>query len=403
MIRIKFLFLLCIFMSSFSLDNYAQNSKKTKTLTEIFQIISKKKKVNINYNPSVANRIHIADVTSEKDVVESLNRLLVDYDLEIKSAGPTYLYVTPLQKFVLQGMVVDEQSSKPIPCTIIMDGKKTVTTTSGGKFSFSLHKGTYRIAIKENAFLPKSVSISLSSSRNMIIKLKKKEQKIIPVVIQLPEKEEKKLQVPAISYPVPDSVLALQPMIPDSLPHFFIGYHPVDSLSKDKSTDFMLKLNMIMWAKGITNIAVEKKITGNVTAEILLGIKPIKYDEKENSISYLIQPEIKFWLLRSFEGFFIGYHTYYAHYGAGDIIFPYLRKGVPENNRNAGYLYGMGASCGYYWPISKHWNLEAVVGVGYIHMVYDKTLLNNLMNKKGRFDYNYFGLTKAAINLIYAF
>lgn len=403
MIRIKFLFLLCIFISGFSLDNYAQNSKKTKTLTEIFQIISKKKKVNINYNPSVANRIHIADVTSEKDVVGALNRLLVDYDLEIKSAGPAYLYVSPLQKFVLQGIVVDEQSLKPIPCTIIMDGKKTVTTTSGGKFSFSLSKGTYRIAIKEKAFYPKVVSISLSSPRNMVIKLKKKEQKADPPVVLKPAKEEKKLQVSAISYPLPDSVLALQPFIPDSLPHFFIGYHPSDSLPKDKFTDFALKFNLIMWAKGITNIAFEKKITENVTAEILLGIKPIRYDEKENSMSYVIQPEIKFWFLRSFKGFFIGYHTYYAHYGAGDIIFPFLRKGVSENNRYAGYLYGMGASCGYYWPISKHWNLEAVAGAGYIHMAYDKTLLNNSMNKKGRFDYNYFGLTKAAINLIYTF
>lgn len=36
------------------------------------------------------------------------------------------------------------------------------------------------------------------------------------------------------------------------------------------------------------------------------------------------------------------------------------------------YFYGGGVSVGHQWLLSKHWSLEASVGVGYAHWVYDK-------------------------------
>lgn len=390
-------------MFGFLVQTQAQNNKRKKTLTEILQIISKKQKVQINFNPGVTNRIYIEDVTSNKDVVGSINRLLTDYDLEIKNAGPTYLYVKPVKKFALQGIVMDNQSRKPLSgITVSIDGKESVCTNAGGKFNLSLRKGYCKLTIKEKSYYPKMVSVSLPVSGNVVIQLKKREQKVEHRIVEV-VKEEKKLSVSEISYVFPDSLLIRQPMMPDTLPYFFSKQVPSELSVTEKQTDFELKFNLIMWGLATPNLAVEKRINNNVTAELLLGFKADKYDKKGQSISYLVQPEIKYWFLQSFNGAFIGYHTYYAHYDAGDIIPPFQRKGISENERYEGYLYGMGASCGYQWSMNKHWNIEAVAGVGYIHLAYDRISLNNSWKSRNRLDYNYFGLTKAAINLVYSF
>jgi len=189
-------------------------------------------------------------------------------------------------------------------------------------------------------------------------------------------------------------------------------YTSPDSLRKEATTDILLlksspkyalKSNLILWGLASPNLAVERKINENFTAELLLGLKVGKAKQDKQSISYLIQPEIRYWLSRSFSGTSIGYHIYYAHYGAGDIVFPFQRKGLSGDNQYEGHLYGMGASLGYQWSINKHWNIEAVAGAGYTHLAYDKITWNNSWKNKKSLGYNYWGLTKASINLVYAF
>ena len=58
-------------------------------------------------------------------------------------------------------------------------------------------------------------------------------------------------------------------------------------------------------------------------------------------------------------------------------------------------------SCGYQWPISRHWNLEASLGVGYDYIKYDEMRCGTCGKKLKSSHKNYFGPTKAAISLIY--
>ena len=73
-----------------------------------------------------------------------------------------------------------------------------------------------------------------------------------------------------------------------------------------------------------------------------------------------------------------------------------------EKNRYQGTLYGAGLSYGYQWLLSKHWSMEAVIGAGWAHLDQDKYPCAECGDKIGK-DRNYFGVTKAALSLIYFF
>ena len=62
-----------------------------------------------------------------------------------------------------------------------------------------------------------------------------------------------------------------------------------------------------------------------------------------------------------------------------------------------------GLTAGYQWPLSKHWNLETSLGVGYDYIHYKKFECKTCGNKKGEGHHNYVGPTKAAVELIYVF
>jgi Protein of unknown function (DUF3575). len=386
-------------------QSHSRVSKSKKTLTEVLQMISEKKKVHINYNPKVTNRLYISDVSADKNAVESLNQLLVNYDLEIKKAASDYLYVRPLQKYILSGLLKDKELRSPLyNFTVSVDGKAFTRTDIDGNFSFSLSKGNHIVAVKEKTYYPQTVNILMTSARNIIIELKKKEKK---------EKKEKKIVLqaihkssnmnnPSISKFLSDILLTQHRPILDTLPApHRINLIPIPSLPT-YANNYALKTNLILWGLATPNLAIEKRINKNVTAELSIGVKPGDSEHDGKSVSYLIQPEIRYWFSRSFNGGYLGYHFYYSHFGAENMIFPFQRKGLSNSEWYAGYLYGMGIACGYQWALNKHWHIEATAGVGYVHLAY-KITWNNSWNSKKRLDYNYFGLTKAAINLVYVF
>ena len=72
-----------------------------------------------------------------------------------------------------------------------------------------------------------------------------------------------------------------------------------------------------------------------------------------------------------------------------------------KNHRYEGWFAGGGISCGYQWPISRHWNLETSLGVGYDYIKYDKMKSGTCGKRLKSSHKNYFGPTKAAISLVY--
>lgn len=71
--------------------------------------------------------------------------------------------------------------------------------------------------------------------------------------------------------------------------------------------------------------------------------------------------------------------------------------------RYQGSFLGAGATYGYQWILSRHWNIEAEVGVGYAHVWYDKYACGECGARLADGGTNYFGITKLGISFLYLF
>lgn len=124
---------------------------------------------------------------------------------------------------------------------------------------------------------------------------------------------------------------------------------------------------------------------------------------------WMVQPEARYWFCRNFSGHFLGVHAIGGQYNFGNLNFgidKFLGTDLKilKNHRLQGWMAGAGVAYGYSWILSKHWNFEAEIGIGWIYTRYDEFQCQGCGQKlKENVPHNYFGPTKAALNIIYVF
>lgn len=124
---------------------------------------------------------------------------------------------------------------------------------------------------------------------------------------------------------------------------------------------------------------------------------------------WMVQPEARFWFCQRFAGHFLGIHAIGGQYNFGNLNFGgynFLGTNLKylEDHRLQGWMAGAGLAYGYSWILGKHWNLEAELGIGWIFTRYDAFECQNCGKKiEENVPHNYYGPTKAALNLIYYF
>ena len=172
---------------------------------------------------------------------------------------------------------------------------------------------------------------------------------------------------------------------------------------EDKGAVVGVKTNIPYWGTATFNAGVEVRLAKKWTLELEAGLNP--FDGKKDDGSYgrslkhlRLHPELRYWFCESFHKHFLGLHIPYLLYNVSDVKL----LGV-ENERSQGWGTGVGFSYGYQWLLSKHWNLEATVGVGYPYLDYDKYPCANCGSKIESGHKHYFGPTQAAISIMYLF
>ena len=163
------------------------------------------------------------------------------------------------------------------------------------------------------------------------------------------------------------------------------------------------KSNALYWATTTPNIGLEMEVGKKQTAQVFLGLNPWKQSGGDLSRlrHWLVMPEYRYWFSQNFEGWFLGAHALGGQYNVGGVKFPFgLLKGL-RNHRYEGWYVGGGITAGKQWNLSKHWNLEASLGLGYIHTAYDKFNCGTCGEKLKSAHKNYVGPTKVALSLIY--
>lgn len=161
--------------------------------------------------------------------------------------------------------------------------------------------------------------------------------------------------------------------------------------------ELAIKSNLLHDLTGSLNLGIEWRVGKQLTIDLSATYNPWKYGDMKKFNLLGIQPELRYWSLEPFNRHFWGIHGTYANFnlvglGPGSYMKDHLLKGN---------LYGGGISYGYHWILSPRWAMEATLGVGYLHLDYDKSECKGCEKYIGKRHKNYFGPTKAGVSLIY--
>lgn len=165
-----------------------------------------------------------------------------------------------------------------------------------------------------------------------------------------------------------------------------------------------LKTNAIPLIIGISNIAVEVDVARHWSVTLPVYYSAWNYFKSTVKFrTFTIQPELRYWLSDSNDGFFAGLHPELAYYNFaidGDYRYQDHKCKTPA--------IGGGVSFGYRLPISRNnrWKLELSLGAGFYGLHYDK-FHNTSDTKEGlRIETvtdTYLGIDQANISVSYMF
>jgi hypothetical protein len=188
-----------------------------------------------------------------------------------------------------------------------------------------------------------------------------------------------------------------------------VGFSQETDSVKSTTCKYLIKTNILYWFTTTPNLSFETGLTNpKLSMDISVNVNPWKFHNGATFRHFLFQPEFRYWLGERFNGHFVGAHLNYAWYNVGGIAAFLPEKYYDSNwfnfaeNRYEGNLFGAGVVYGYQWNLNNHWNLEATIGLGYVHMegrtyrVEDNYGFNDLIRVR-----KYFTPTKLGFNLIY--
>lgn len=173
------------------------------------------------------------------------------------------------------------------------------------------------------------------------------------------------------------------------------------SLSGVFAQKVAIKNNLLYDVTATPNLALEFAMSRKMTLELGAGVNLFDFSDNKKFKHILLQPELRWWTCDVFNGHFFGVHAHGAQYNVGGWDIPLGRLDTFKDNRYEGYLYGGGISYGYQWLLSPRWNLEASIGAGYARIHYDQYPCADCGTKEAEGKHNYWGVTKAAVSLIY--
>ncbi|MEG1553520.1 MAG: DUF3575 domain-containing protein [Rikenellaceae bacterium] len=136
------------------------------------------------------------------------------------------------------------------------------------------------------------------------------------------------------------------------------------------SQEVSIKTNALYWTVGTINLGTEIGLGKRVSFDLLATYNPFEFKEDLKIKHWSVNPDFRFWLCEKFSGHFFGLGAIYAQYNMAGIPFP--GYSWAKDSRYQGWAVAASLTYGYQWAISKRWNMEAVVGVGYVYAVYDK-------------------------------
>ncbi len=175
-----------------------------------------------------------------------------------------------------------------------------------------------------------------------------------------------------------------------------------------------VKTNLLYDATTTPNIGLEYALGKRSSVNLVYGINAWTFgsgEDEHKAQHWVLMPEYRWWPCTTFNGHFFGVHGMVGQFNAANAHLPIpgmffsgdnLTKEV-RDKRYEGTFAGIGVTYGYQWMLSRHWNLEAEIGVGYDHVWYDKYRCGTCGGKLSDGHSNYIGITKIGLSFMYLF
>lgn len=172
-----------------------------------------------------------------------------------------------------------------------------------------------------------------------------------------------------------------------------------------------VKTNLLYDALTTPNLGVEVAFNTRNSVNLVYGLNPWTFSDDRKAKHWVVMPEYRRWLCTAFNGHFFGVHAMGGEFNAAKMNLPLpgaffsgsnLRSDV-KDHRVQGAFAGAGVTYGYQWNISRHFNIEAEVGVGYNHVWYEKYSCMDCSSLVKKGQSNYLGVTKLGLSFLYIF
>ncbi len=171
------------------------------------------------------------------------------------------------------------------------------------------------------------------------------------------------------------------------------------------SQNVALKTNALYWAVTTPNLGFEASFSRKHSVQLFYGMNPWRQSggDRTSLRHWSLMPEYRYWFCEAFDGWFVGGHLMGGEFNVSGLDLPFgILSGV-KDHRYEGWYAGGGITAGYQWVISKHWNVEASLGLGYDYIKYDKFRCGTCGKKEKSSHSNYAGPTKVAVSALYIF
>ena len=153
-----------------------------------------------------------------------------------------------------------------------------------------------------------------------------------------------------------------------------------------------VKSNLLYDALLTANAGVELRIAPKWSLDLSGNYNGWRLSHGRQWKHWLVQPEARRWFKESMNGHFLAAHVFGGQFNT-----------TLRGARRQGWGAGAGIGYGYAWHFAHNWGLEAELAVGYARYSYDKFPCTECGRKIAHNSRNYFGPTKAAVNIVYYF
>ena len=172
--------------------------------------------------------------------------------------------------------------------------------------------------------------------------------------------------------------------------------------------NWAVKTNLLSDATASVSLGVEAGLSPRWTVDVSGSFNGWTFHDNKKWKQLSFQPEARYWFCEAFNGHFVGAHLLGGIYNMGNWNTDFTFLGTDfsqlQDHRFEGWMLGAGIVYGYQWMLSKHWSVEAEIGIGYVYSQYDKydcaTCGETYERDK---PHHYVGPTKLALSLFSVF